>query len=391
MAQFSPALKESQVKALATDQSFERGQHYFHSGVIFNPTLQGNTLWADCEGTSTYQPRATLGPDGVEDSSCTCPYDWGGLCKHQVALLLTYIHNRDQFQVMQPLPELLAGRSRDDLLTLIERMVQRHPDLLDIVDEPVATPTGQPPDLDHYQRAVERVFRGNEMEAMAAALQALAEQGNHLAQQDDWVNAGDIYQLLLEAANDHYDHTVLDIDYDGAVGLVIQDIAQGLSDSLGQAENLDAGRRRLWIETFFRAVLKDLELGGMDYAYPARDAVIDHSTDANWGWIETQVRQMLRQPGQRSLGEWGRQSLVDLLVERAEQRGQTNTADAIVLELGTAEQRAFFHLRQGNFEEALALARSHFQGKPGLVTQFGDALVQAQVPDLALALVQEFN
>lgn len=390
MATSPPLLKESQVRALATEQSFERGENYYLGGAIFNPMRQGNTLWADCEGSTTYQPRVTLGAQGVEAESCTCPYDWGGLCKHQVALLLTYVRDRDRFHELQPTAQLLAQRSRDELLTLIERMVQRHPDLLDMVEAPAAPAAGQAPDLDNYRRAVERVFQGADMKTMAAALEALAEHGKQCGQRGNWANAGDVYQLLLETANDRYGYTVLDIDYNGEVGCVIQDIAQGLSDSLAQAEHLDVGRHQLWIETFFAAVLKDVQLGGMDYAYPAWDTLIAHSTDEDWQWVEAQVRQGIQKSGQSSLGEWGREALVKLLLDRANRRGQTAVADGLVLELGTPRQQAFHHLHQGNFEAALALARSHFKSLPGLVIQFADALL-AQAPDLAVEFMQECN
>ena len=79
--------------------------NYYLNGPIFNPMRQGNTLWANCEGNTTYQPKVTLGAQGVEDSSCTCPYDWGGLCKHQVALLLTYV--RDRHKTLRALKEEL--------------------------------------------------------------------------------------------------------------------------------------------------------------------------------------------------------------------------------------------------------------------------------------------
>lgn len=384
-------LKESQIKALATEQSFDRGRRYYCNGAILNPVLQGNSLWADCEGSMIYQPRVTLGPQGVEDSSCTCPYDWGGLCKHQVALLLTYSHDRDRFRKIQPLKTLLAQRSREDLLTLIEQMVRRYPDLLDVVEVPAAPTAGQAPNLDKYRRSVERVFQGSEMKPMAAALEALAEHGQRLAQSQDWVNAGDIYQLLLETANDCYNYTVLDVDYDGQVGCVIQDIAQGLSDSLGQAKNFDAGRHRLWIETCLEAVFKDIELGGMDYAYPAWDALITYSTDEDWAWVEQQVRQALDKTGQRTFGRWGREALVKLLTDRVSSQGSGTASSDLLLELGTPQQRAFYHLNQGNYEDALAIARSHFKELPGLVIQFADAFVQAQATELALAFMQECN
>lgn len=386
-----PALNKSQVKALAAGQSFERGQRYYRKGAIFNPVLQGLTLWADCEGSMTYQPRVTLSAQGIEDNSCTCPYNWGGLCKHQVALLLTYIHDRDRIRVIQPVKTLLAKRSREDLLRMIEQMVQRYPDLLDMVEAPAAPTAGQAPDLNKYRHSAERVFQGRGMKPMAAALEALAKHGERFAQSQDWGNAGDIYQLLLETANGCYDYTVLEVDYDGEVGSVIQDIAQGLRDSLGQAENLDTGRHRLWIETCMTAVFKDIELGGMDYAYPAWDALVNHSTDEDWDWVEGQVRQALQKTGQRTFGDWGREALVKLLTDRARGQGSDRASGELLLELGTPQQRAFYHLHQGNYEEALAIARSHFKGLPGLVIQFADALVQAQATDLALEFVQDCN
>jgi len=49
---------------------------------------------ADCEGSYTYHLRVELDEGGIQSAFCTCPYDYAGYCKHIVALLLTYIHNR---------------------------------------------------------------------------------------------------------------------------------------------------------------------------------------------------------------------------------------------------------------------------------------------------------
>lgn len=387
MATASPKLKATQVAALATEQSFQKGQQYFRNGAIRNPVRQGNTLWADCHGMNVYHPKATLSKQGVASSSCTCPYDWGGICKHQVALLLTYIHEPDQFQVLQPLKQLLAKRSREDLLQMMEQMVQRHPDLMSVIDAPQTPTAGQLPDFVKYQRQVERVFQDDEMHSMADGLEALAEHGQSLSNNGDWLNAGNVYQLLLEAANTHYDFSVLEIDYNGEVGCVIQEIAEGLSDCLKQATNLDTEQRLRWVETLFNAVLKDIELGGMDYAYPAGDAIVNLTTTDDWTWLEPKIRKAIEQVGQRS-SDWRRHQLVNLLAAGTHHRESAQTADDIILELGTPEQRAFFHLKQGNLEEAVAIAHAHFQSLPGLVTQFADALIEAKAPDLALKFIQ---
>jgi uncharacterized Zn finger protein len=122
-----PRLTEAQVRKLASTQSFERGHSYYRSGAILEPVRQGMTLRAQCEGSEDepYEVSVTLEQHGIADVSCTCPYDWGGACKHLIALLLTYVHEPQAFRVIPPLQTLLAGSSRETLIALIGEMVQR--------------------------------------------------------------------------------------------------------------------------------------------------------------------------------------------------------------------------------------------------------------------------
>lgn len=385
----SPPLKIAQVSALTTGQSFQRGQQYFHNGAIVNPVRQGNNLWADCHGTELYKPRATLGKQGIEVSSCTCPYDRGGICKHRVALLLTYIHEADQFQILQPLKKLLAKRRREELLQMMEQMVQRHPDLMSIVDAPQAPTAGKMPDFAKYRRQVKRVFLEDSMDSMASGLESLTVHGKRLSDKQDWLHAGEVYQLLLEAANTHYDYVILEIDYDGEVGSVVQTIAEGLSNCLKDAENLDSAMRQRWVETLFNAVLKDIELGGIDYAYPAGDAIADYTIAEDWQWMEPLIRKEIKKAGQKSYSNWDQARLVDLLAAGAIHQGVAQTEDDIIIELGTPQQRAFYYLEKGNLEEAIAIAKAHFPSLPGVVTQFADGLLRAKAPELALKFVQD--
>lgn len=383
-----PRLTESQVSALATEQSWQKGKRYFRTGAIANPVRQDHRLWADCEGTVLYRTEATLSAQGIQSSTCTCPYDWGGICKHQVALLLTYVYTPEVFQVIQPLAELLGNRSREDLLQMIEQMVQRHPDLLTIVDAPPVPTVGEMPDLAKYRRQAERIFQGDEMHSMAAGLEALVDHGDRLRHSRNWLYAGEVYQLLLAVANEYYDYAVFEIDYNGEVACRIQDIAAGLQDSLIHAEGLDADQRRRWVETIFEAFLHDLKMGGIDYGYPAGETLVEHTTAADWEWLEPRIHEALQKPPKSSFSDWDRRCLVNLLAVRAEQQGQAQQAEAVILDLGTPEQRAFRLLEKGNYEEAVTIAQSHFQNLPGIVHRFADALLAANELDRAIAFVQ---
>lgn len=128
-----------QIKQLASLQSYERGEDYFNDGAIHNPTIQDHHLWSECYGSDLYYPSAVLDNNGIKSSSCTCPYDWGDICTHQVALLLTYIHKRSHIRIIPPLQQLLAKQTSKDLIALIERMVHRHPDLIEIINSSPST------------------------------------------------------------------------------------------------------------------------------------------------------------------------------------------------------------------------------------------------------------
>ena len=87
-------MTEEHVRSLATSKSFERGVRYFLRGAIFNQVIYGMELRALCKGSAPepYKLKVSLTEDGIDDLYCSCPYSGAGICKHLVALLLTYIN-----------------------------------------------------------------------------------------------------------------------------------------------------------------------------------------------------------------------------------------------------------------------------------------------------------
>jgi uncharacterized Zn finger protein len=82
--------KESDIRTGATSQSYQRGAQHYNDGYVGQLTQRGNLLTAQVEGSTLpyYQVTVTLADaGGIDDASCTCPYDWGGYCKHIVAVV----------------------------------------------------------------------------------------------------------------------------------------------------------------------------------------------------------------------------------------------------------------------------------------------------------------
>src|SRR5437868_6628493 len=131
-----PRLTEAQVRGLATDKSFARGKDYYLDGAVSETVRQGLELRGECTG-SEYEPyeiSVTLAARGIADTSCTCPYEYGGICKHTVALLLTYVHQPQAFRSIAPVAEMLKHRSKEELLAIIDAMLQQDPKLLELVE-----------------------------------------------------------------------------------------------------------------------------------------------------------------------------------------------------------------------------------------------------------------
>ena len=128
-------ITEDDILERVTEKSFERGMDYYDSGMVESAVLRGNRLFAEVLGSEwdPYLIGVTFRENDF-NASCTCPYDWGGYCKHIVAVLLTFIHDRDRIDVRPPIEELVSKLDTEELRTLAIRMIESDPKLADIVD-----------------------------------------------------------------------------------------------------------------------------------------------------------------------------------------------------------------------------------------------------------------
>ncbi|HEV7889226.1 MAG TPA: SWIM zinc finger family protein [Pyrinomonadaceae bacterium] len=322
-----PHLTESHIHELASGKSFERGETYYRDGAVLEPIRQEMELRAQCEGSDyePYQVSATLGEDGIAETSCTCPYDYGGICKHIVALLLTYVHEPQAFRSIPPLSALLAGRSREELIALIGELIKREPELLSLVELSVTTEEatqGKPLDVAAYRRQTRRALRHESEHVVEKELRALRELAARSAKTGDWLNAGAVYHAVLDEAVRGYDDMLREIDEDGGIAIVIDEFALGLSQCLKKS-NAGAETRRAWLEALLQAELTDIEMGGIDLAPSAREAVLENANDDEWVWIEERLNAAIS----KSRG-WEREALARFLAAGQKRHGQVGKAAA---------------------------------------------------------------
>lgn len=383
-----PRLTETQVRRLASGKSFERGEDYFREGAVREPLRQGTELRAECAGTEAepYRVVAVLDESGVAETSCTCPYDWGGVCKHVVALLLTYVRRPKTFRVVPPLEAMLAERSKGELVALIGEMLRREPGLMSVLELSEATRQagqGALVDAEVYRRQVRQALRHESPRAVEKELRSLRDAAARLSKAGDWPNAGTLYHALLDEVVRHYDDELRMMDEDGNIAVVVNEFAEGLGESLKKGEADDA-TRRAWLEALLYAELTDIEMGGIDLAPSAREAILEYAGDEEWARVEERVRAEVS----RSY-DWAREALVGLLAERQKRRGRAKDAAALVREMGTPEQKALLLAREGETDKALRRMRQIVTEKPGLAVQFAETLLEAGAKGAAVELAKE--
>ena len=81
LSSFDRELNETIVK---------RGKDYFRNGYVKDLEEIDDGIWrALVEGSEVYDTTITIVSGGITKHRCSCPYDLGQFCKHEVAVLYT--------------------------------------------------------------------------------------------------------------------------------------------------------------------------------------------------------------------------------------------------------------------------------------------------------------
>jgi uncharacterized Zn finger protein len=132
-----PNLTREKIEEHTAGGSYERGKKYLANGAVRalqRPDPQ--TVEARVQGGDVhpYLVTVTFDDEDIRSVKCTCPYFEGSWCKHIVAALLKTL-KQDEIPVAQSgrLANLVADLDRDEIVSLLERLVERDPRLLDAI------------------------------------------------------------------------------------------------------------------------------------------------------------------------------------------------------------------------------------------------------------------
>jgi uncharacterized Zn finger protein len=291
-------LSEGAIRQQASAESFQRGQDYYRGGAVLSLVRRGDVLQARVAG-SQYEPyrvRVDVDAGGMTWVTCNCPYDWGGWCKHIVAVLLACLDDPDQIEDRPTLDQLLADLDRQQLRDLVLALADDNAALAEAIEGQIdalpSTPGGGEDgeraapsprrttiDPQPIRRQVDRILhsldRMRPSEAYWHVSSVVNEVGEVLDQAWAFIEAGEGENALiyLEAITDEYVNgwVMLD-DSDGE--------ASGFFATLGQAwteaalvVDLSPAEREAWCDTLNEWQAEIAEYG-MDDVFDAAQAAL---------------------------------------------------------------------------------------------------------------------
>ena len=215
-----PQITLDQIQERCTEQSFTRGVDYFYADAISNPVFHDYTLSATCEGTDIepYHVTVELMPTGIDAAYCSCLYDWGGDCKHIVALLLTCFHQPETILSLEPLLATLASEPNSRLVHIISELLKHAPELAPIVQEYSNGSTTSPssetlPLVAVYREDIDRLFthefpEQHQFHHVLVQLEGLKRHAERLARMGETESALSLLHALIHQSIARYSDTL---------------------------------------------------------------------------------------------------------------------------------------------------------------------------------------
>ncbi|HEX5499948.1 MAG TPA: SWIM zinc finger family protein, partial [Thermomicrobiales bacterium] len=413
-------LTPEQIASQTDSGSFSRGKTYFRGGRIFAPLRRGPVIQARCRGSSggPYRVEATLASAGGKRKKnpvayfCDCPR--GGFCKHVVALLLAWIDAPERFEVRPPIAEMLAAKSREELLALVERMVQQAPDLETMIELPMpvaGAPSGEALDEGVLRRQVEAAFSNDgggrydygyghgysygrsswhefdewaSFADVAADLRKLVDLADSYTEAGQWRNAIAAYAVIAETTIPHLEEMQ---DEEGSLLDIVIDCDAGLAkcletqEWLPEADRLTPAERTRLIDAMLAIWQADVEQGSVGIAEEGPEAIAREATADE----KRRVGKLLHAAIDRSAGDepmrsWRRREAIGFLALLGPDGGLSD--EELLAEYRAAElweETAHTLLRLGRVDEAIGLAARHVTQSQSLL-DFADALLESNEP-----------
>ena len=120
------------IQEKSSARSFIRGEEYYEMGSVKKLTCKDSVFSAVVSGTNYYNVKVICKDEGFL-FNCSCPYDFGGICKHSVAVGLAIVNG--DYQEVRPtknkakrsntIEELLQMATAGEAKTFLKKILEK--------------------------------------------------------------------------------------------------------------------------------------------------------------------------------------------------------------------------------------------------------------------------
>ncbi|MBU0713120.1 hypothetical protein KJ762_14435 [bacterium] len=143
------------IQEKSSERSFNRGEEYYEIGNVKKLTSKDGVFSAIVSGTNYYKVEVVCKDENFL-FNCSCPFDFGGLCKHSVAVGLAII-NGDYREVKTPenkpeksntIEELMQVATTEETRTFLKKILEKSDIYVDEFETYLKGQTGVEKELD---------------------------------------------------------------------------------------------------------------------------------------------------------------------------------------------------------------------------------------------------
>lgn len=128
-------LTENEVGILDQESTNGEGWEFYCSGYISKPVVFKNKIFGRVKDLfEDFEVEVEFDRHEIM-SSCTCSRS-GVICKHVIALLYSWVYDKDAFYDIGRSLELVVNMDRDRLLEIVVRILQDDPQKMDYFLQP---------------------------------------------------------------------------------------------------------------------------------------------------------------------------------------------------------------------------------------------------------------
>lgn len=391
---------EDLIRENSSPESFRRGEDYYRRGCVTSLIRRGEELRAEVVGSqfAPYDVSVAFEAGDIVEAWCSCPYDWGGPCKHIVATLLSAIQEPESVRELPALEEILSDLDREQLEGILLRLADLDPRLADAIERELSP--GSPKsseasrvsvDVDSIRYRVHSAIRSlrfmQPSEAYWHVGGVVEEVRRILEVAWTFIEAGDGRKALfvLGAITDEYTQAweFLD-DSDGYVGDFFYELGEAWTEVL-LSEELSRSERESWSERI-EAWCEELEMyAGGEAFYPALLA-------AEQGWDHPALARALAKPDEAAESGASPEQEEDyddgLTIARLnvlERQGHHEEYLRLAEYAGEVSRYAVMLVRLGRTKEALEYGLEHL-GSPEEALTVAETLRECEEPERALRI-----